>query len=467
LQEHTVLLVMDSITSLVSKARSAYHRALTISRFGTHVGITMGTNVVLMLLGLATGSLAARLLGPVGRGELAAIQVWPTAIATIAMLGMPEALVYFSGRFRNQAGRYLSSSIAFVLLACPLFIAVGYWAMPILLSAQPDWVVYAARWYLLIIPINAFVGMASHPLRGRSDFAVWNVLRLGLPIGWLILLVIAMILRVPSPTLLAAGYLVILFLYAFAKFYIVTRRIPGPFRPDPNRWGELLRYGLPCMFTAMPQLLNLRLDQMLMATLLPPRNLGLYVVAVAWSNGLRPLLSALGTVLFPKVASISEETARKETLAQGSRLGIVAAGAVAVPMMGVTPIFIPLLFGRDFTAAVPAALVLVAASAVLSFNIILEEGLRGLGHPKAVMWAEILGLIVTGALLALLLRPLGIMGAAIASLSAYSIVAICLLIQAVHLTGLSLRRFLCPVPQEILTAWRQIKRMVSLGGQLK
>ncbi|RLB06117.1 MAG: hypothetical protein DRG83_01080 [Deltaproteobacteria bacterium] len=458
---------MDSITSLVSKARSAYHRALTMSRFGTHVGITMGTNIALMLLGLATGALAARLLGPTGRGELAAIKVWPTAIATIAMLGMPEALVYFSGRFPNQAGRYLSSSIALILVTCPLFIAAGYWAMPILLSAQPDWVVYAARWYLLIIPINAFVGMASHPLRGRSDFAVWNALRLGPPIGWLTLLVVAMILKLSSPILLAAGYLAILFFYAFAKFYVVTRRIPGPFRPDPSKWGGLLRYGLPCMFTTMPQLLNLRLDQMLMATLLPPRNLGLYVVAVAWSNGLRPLLSALGTVLFPKVASISEESARKETLAQGSRLGVVAAGTVAVPMMVVTPIFIPLLFGRDFTAAVPAALVLVAASAVLSFNIILEEGLRGLGYPKAVMWAEILGFIVTGALLALLLRPLGIMGAAIASLSAYSIVAIFLLIQAVHLTGLSLRRFLCPVPQEILTAWRQVKRMVSLGGQLK
>jgi len=458
---------MIEIINLLRKTRQVYHGALATSRFGTHVAITMGTNVTLMLLGLVTGTLAARLLGPTGRGELAAIQVWPTAIATIAMLGMPEALVYFSGRFRNQAGRYLSSSIALILLACPLFIAVGYWAMPILLSAQPDWVIYAARWYLLIIPINAFVGTAFHPLRGQSDFTVWNALRLGPPIGWLTLLVVAMILKLSSPILLAAGYLAILFLYAFPVFYIVTRRILGPFRPNPSKWGELLRYGLPCMFTAMPQLLNLRLDQMLMATLLPPRNLGLYVVAVAWSNGLRPLLSALGTVLFPKVASLSEESARKETLAQGVRLGVVAAGAVAVLIMAVTPIFIPLLFGRDFTAAVPAALVLVAASAVLSFNIVLEEGLRGLGHPKAVMWAELLGLIVTGALLALLLRPLGIMGAAIASLSAYSIVAICLLIQAVHLTGLSLRRLLCPNLQEILTAWRQIRRMVSLGGQLK
>ena len=455
---------MNGIVSLVSKARSVYHQALTTSRFGTHVGITMGTNVALMLLGLATSTLAARLLGPTGRGELAAIQIWPTAIASIAMLGMPEALVYFSGRFPTQAGRYLSSSIALILLACPLFITIGYWAMPVLLSAQADWIVHAARWYLLlIIPIFAFVGMAFHPLRGRSDFAVWNILRLGLPIGWLIILLIATIFRLPSPALLAAAYLGILFLYAFPGFYVVTRRIPGPFRPDPSKWGSLFRYGLPCMFTTMPQLLNLRLDQMLMATLLPSRSLGLYVVAVGWSNGLRPLFSALGAVLFPKVASISDESARKEALTQGSRLGIMAAVALAMPMIVVTPLFVPLLFGRNFAAAVPAAVLLVAASAILGFNMVLEEGLRGLGYPKSVMWAEIVGVIVTGVLLALLLRSLGIMGAAIASLSAYLMVAVSLLIQAVRLTGLPLRHFLCPVPQEIVTAWKQVKGKIKLG----
>jgi O-antigen/teichoic acid export membrane protein len=73
------------------------------SPFGSSAVLTAGTNAVLAMFGLVTGVLAARLLGPNGRGELAAIQTWPAVIATIAMLGMPET-VYYAARESNRAG---------------------------------------------------------------------------------------------------------------------------------------------------------------------------------------------------------------------------------------------------------------------------------------------------------------------------------------------------------------------------
>ena len=51
---------------------------------------TFLANIALYVLAAATGPLAARLLGPDGRGALAAIQLWPGAIATFAMLGLPD-----------------------------------------------------------------------------------------------------------------------------------------------------------------------------------------------------------------------------------------------------------------------------------------------------------------------------------------------------------------------------------------
>ena len=53
---------------------------------------------------MLTGALAARLLGPDGRGQLAAIQMWPNFLAAIANLGLPEALVYFSARSTPAPG---------------------------------------------------------------------------------------------------------------------------------------------------------------------------------------------------------------------------------------------------------------------------------------------------------------------------------------------------------------------------
>jgi Na+-driven multidrug efflux pump len=53
-------------------------------------------------------------------------------------------------------------------------------------------------------------------------------------------------------------------------------------------------------------------------------------------------------------------------------------------------------------------------------NIVLEESLRGLGEPSIVFWGEAVGLVVTAGMLVALLRPMGIMGAGIASVLGYA-----------------------------------------------
>src|SRR5262249_21288164 len=123
---------------------------------------TAGTNVLLAMIGLATSILAARLLGPAGRGELAAIQTWPAVVATVALLGLPDAVVYFTARRPDRGGSYLGSAMALALLASAPFMALGYLVMPLVLAAQSSEVVHAARWYLVIVPLFASVGMLSN-----------------------------------------------------------------------------------------------------------------------------------------------------------------------------------------------------------------------------------------------------------------------------------------------------------------
>jgi O-antigen/teichoic acid export membrane protein len=93
--------------------------------------------------------------------------------------------------------------------------------------------------------------------------------------------------------------------------------------------------------------------------------------------------------------------------------------------------------------------VLVFAGAILAINQMLEEGLRGLGSPKAAMWSELGGLVVTLTLLALLLKRMGIMGAAIASLLGYATVTIQLLYWTRELTGCTLSAILLPSGSEV------------------
>jgi O-antigen/teichoic acid export membrane protein len=123
------------------------------------------------------------------------------------------------------------------------------------------------------------------------------------------------------------------------------------------------------------------------------------------------------------------------TLARGFSfsiaLGIVIGGLVLV----LTPIAVPLVFGREFRPAVPPAMLLVLGGVIWSIKGTLGEGVRGLGESRAVLLSEGLGLVVTFFGLLFLLRPMGLIGAALASLSGHCVAAGVLIVQIRRKTG--------------------------------
>jgi O-antigen/teichoic acid export membrane protein len=440
-------------------------RLRAASPFAANALLTGGSNILLALLGLVSGIWAARLLGPNGRGELAAIQTIPSVVANLAMLGMPEAIVYFSARQPSEAGRYLASALIVALISSLPALVAGYLLVPLFLHAQRPEIVSTARWYLVsIVPLYALVGMLAHPFRGRKDFAVWNVTRFLPSLAWIAVLAIAWVYNRGFPGFLAAGHLVALAVVFIPLAALVLRHIPGPFTPDLSKSRSMVRYGLPCMMTGMPQMLNLRLDQMLMAALLPPRELGLYAVAVAWSGGGTPLLSALGAVTTPTVASATDREQQARRLAFTARATAVLALILSLAIVAATPVAIVVLFGEKFRGSVAPALILVPANAVLGINQVIQEGLRGMGHPFAALQAELAGLLVTVIALAATLRPLGGVGAAISSLIGYSTVGAVLLLNARRHANTPVSQMLSPQLGEIKVVFNRLAATWSQPG---
>ncbi len=437
--------------------RNLWRSATSRRSFGAHVVLTSGTNILLMLLGVLTGVLVARLLGPDGRGQLAAIQLWAGFFALIAMLGLPEALAYYAAKGPDQAGHYLVSTVVLSLITSFVFVLIGYWLMPVVLSAQSPQIISAARWYLLLLPLTALGGVPYHALRGRSDFLVWNSLRLLPGLGWLVVIGVAWLLDKRDAQFLAHGYLIALAGLFLPIALIVSKRIGGPYVVKFYTWRKLLRYGIPSVLGSVPQMFNLRLDQMLMAVFLPTKLLGLYVVAVSWSGIVAPLVNALGVALLPRIAGQANVTERTRVFAQGSRLAVLVAASTALAATVLTPVVIPLFFGNDFIDAIPAGIALVWAGGILGVNGVLEEGLRGLGVPRALLMAELGGLVMTVVALLVLLPPWNIMGAAIASIIGYGTVMLLLIFQARRITGCSVLDLLCPTRVEIIRIFQRVR----------
>ncbi|SRR5579875_356510 len=426
------------------------------SAFGANAALTAVTNLGIGGLGMVTGMLAARLLGPHGRGELAAIQTYPTMVGYFTLLGSGAALAYYSACDPERAGRYLGCAAIISLAGCLPVVAVTYIAMPALLSAQSLAIVAAARWYLFIVPVLALHATLLFALRGRSEFVPWNALQTAPPLAWLAILFLAWTHGINDPEKLAAAHLLAMTGLLIPTALVVRKYIPGTFRPDSRYFRPMLFYGLPCVASNFPKILNLRLDQMLMAGLLSPENLGLYVAAVAWSGAINPLMSAIGAVLLPKVAAHEAEADRLRSFCRGSRLAALFALLLTPLLLVVTPWGVVLLFGRNFRAAIPAALILVPAGAIAALNTVIEDGLRGLGIPAAPLYAQLAGMLTTLISLYLLLRPMGIVGASIASLAGYSTIMLALLLETRWLTGRSPAELLLPRTAELRAGVREL-----------
>ncbi len=432
-------------------------RAQRSSYLGSHVALATGTSLLMGVLGLITGPLVARLLGPDARGTLAAIQAWPMLLTTIAALGLHEATIYFSAREPAHTARYLMSATFLALAASVPVVIAGYLLMPLMLHAQPDATVAAARWYLLVIPLLGLVSVPLGALRGRMDLVTWNGLRLVPPLGWLVLLIIASGSGHRSAEWLARSYPVMMAVACVVVWVVTRSRIPGRFAGEPRDWRPMLKYGLPTMASQAPMLLSLRFDQMLMAALLMPHALGLYAVAVAWSGMLSPMMSGIGIVVFPAVAGARNAGDQADVLARGTRLSVAVSLGLGLVVLGLAPVAIPFLFGAAFAPAVNAALVLVPAAMVSELNGILREGARGLGETQAVLRSELFGLGAGVLALGLLLGPFGIVGAAFASLIGYGAATILLLRSVGRATHRSMFTLVIPQFQDLSLVWAQAR----------
>jgi O-antigen/teichoic acid export membrane protein len=393
--------------------------------------------------------LAARVLGPVGRGQLAAIQIWPGFLIVLSMAGMPEALSFFVARNPERGRQNVSTGILIALSASVLFIVFGVFVLPFALKSQGHVIVTDAQYALLLLPPYLLATLPAQALRGANDYLRWNISRFSLTGGWLLVLVGAAVFSITgtfhvTPGQLAGAFVVEVALMAAPIVLVSYRRLKGPLGPAADLVRPLTRFGVPAMFATFPQWLNLRVDQLVIAGFLPARQLGLYAVAVAWAQVVSPVLNALGSMVLPRLARERDPKHRGAMFAHASRLGILLAVIVVVPTLAVTPFAIQLVFGHAFVGSIPSALLLVIGGGLLGLNYILSEALLGSGWTGGPVRAQFIGLIVTGVTLAALLGSYGILGAAISSVAGYGTTTLWLLFEGKKLNQIHLRSLIIP-----------------------
>jgi O-antigen/teichoic acid export membrane protein len=387
---------------------------------GRSIARTAGFNVASAAAAGLGGIILARTVGPTIRGEYAAVTAWFGVALMVGGMGQPAALCFYVARNPERAREYVATSRAMMLTTGILALAAGMLLAPLL--SHGDTALAAGYRIAFATSIVAFVGASyTFSLQAR-DLRRWNVVRVSQPV--LSLIAVGTLWRLRLLTLdnalvALAGTMLLQLGWA----YVCCRRTGlAPGRAQSALVRPLGTYGAAQIAALTPTALNAQLDQLVLSQTVPPADLGRYAIAVSLTLLPVPLVSAIGNVAFPRLASAQRATAATHRMQRLAMLGSAAlAAAILVPLAVVAHWLVPAVFGEGYRGAVPLLWILTPGAVFLACGQVAGDLLRGRNRPIIVAWAQGLAAVFTIVLLVVLLPVVGVSGAAIASTVAYGI----------------------------------------------
>ncbi len=357
---------------------------------------------------MVTGILTARVLGPVARGELATVLLWPVILSNLGLLGCNWALARAVANDAASEANLTMSAVMLGLFASLGFCVLGYYFLPLLLPSDRAYLVPLARLSLLLIPCDIFNQILLAVEHGRMRWRRFNLVRVSFYLFYLALIFLIWAGHKSQVRWFVWAFLAGQFLTVLLRLWVQRNSFAG--RPSLANGRILLREGMPYWGATAGNLLTLQIDTILVVSWMSVAAAGLYAVASAFGNALFSVGDALGATSFAVISNEKNAKNREKILTETFRQAALVAIGLAVLAACAVPVFVRVLFGRSFSPAIAPATGLVLAAALTVSANILNQGLRGAGRPHAGLLGQLLGSGVLAGTAWLLLKPYGLMG---------------------------------------------------------
>lgn len=371
-------------------------------RFATPGAIETGV----FALSLLTGPLLSRKLGVEGRGSLASVVVPLQLLSWTLLAGIPYSSAMLS---RTERRRTLLNG-AWAVVACltiPVVVAVFVLA-PGMLDGRPDSTIHWLRLGLIgvVLGMPAAVALQIRLVRTGPTLAFsaakslhmisYSIGVLGLAAAGQLTLSTALASWVGA--FLAAPLIVVVWLRAFPT---------GTTSPAQLR-AQILGGRANAMAGWATASLG-RLDQVFLAMLGTPADLGHYAVAATAAQASLPFCKGLADFVFPRMfqGGGNLDARRLVLLAFGISTAIGVISAVAAPFG------IPLIFGADFTDSVPLLFLLLPGQVLFNTAWVMSAEQYGKGRPGIVARGLVTAAILNLVLVVPLIKLAGPQGAAV------------------------------------------------------
>ncbi|MBK8934848.1 MAG: oligosaccharide flippase family protein [Chloroflexi bacterium] len=309
------------------------------------------TDILLLVTSLIAGVVTARLLGPEGRGQLAVVMLWPSLFAAVGSLGVRDALVYEQARAIQPKAVLTGVAIVLASLQSFFIILIGWFLIPILTKSQSSEIVVLTKQYLIFIFLNLTSLYMGALLQGKLRIALYNLVRLSVSVVYTLgLLTLWMF---DSFNVQNVAY-VLLIANAFTTLlaFIINLIDSGvSLHFHLSLFYSIFTYGIKNHIGSISHMFNERLDQMVLALLLTPKELGWYVVAVSAANIAKVAASPFSQLIFPRLAGQDLDNQR-QIVRIHSRYTLLSTLLLILFLSLALPYLIPVIYGGDFSPSI-------------------------------------------------------------------------------------------------------------------
>jgi O-antigen/teichoic acid export membrane protein len=379
------------------------------------VAQSVATKLAIIGINAATGIITARALLPAGRGELAAMILWPVFLANTLTLGIPSALTFQMKSSPKRSSELLGAGLVLAVLTSAIATVVGLLFMHAWIPQYSLKTVLYAQIFLISTPLTSLLNVGRGAFMAHGDFGAVNGLLACSPFLTLMLLIFLLLTHSLTPYSAAAAYVPV----GVAPVAWMIRRLWRLFGPSLRSFRSsarlLFSYGARSYGIDLCGTMALYVDQVIVVRFLAPDMMGIYVVALSLSRMLNVFHTSVVMVLFPKAVSQCPETIREMT-GRATRMSTLLTASTAVCIGVVGAPLLSLLYGHEYRSAAPLLRILVAEVVLAGATLVLGQAFMALGRPGIVTAFQVMGLLLVIPLMLVLVPRYGLVGAGIALL---------------------------------------------------
>jgi O-antigen/teichoic acid export membrane protein len=376
---------------------------------------SVSAKMFIIVLNALTGIITARALLPEGRGELAALVLWPVLLGTVFSLGIPSALTFQLNRDPKRESSLMGAGLLLALVSGLVGAIVGAIFLHSWIPQYSPRIIFFAQIFLVSVPLTSLLAAGRAGVESRNDFTTSNLVLIGSPALTLLWLIVLLVRGGMSPVSAALAYVVVGIVPLAWMFYRVTKILHPSFTGLRQSCRQLFSYGVRSYGIDLCGTMAFYVDQALVVRLLAPEMMGIYVVALSLARILNAFHTSVNMVLFPKaVRRTPKEIVDMASRAMRMNTLLTTVGGIFV--IGAGPQLLGLLYGKEYSGANGVLRILVVQIILSGATAVLAQAFMAIGRPGIVTTLQVIGLGLTVPLMLVLIPRLGIVGAGLALL---------------------------------------------------